>query len=221
MAATAAAAADGGSKDWTPFVLPALPYDRKALVPAGISEETINFHYGKHHAGYVTILNDLAKANPSLQKPLDDLIRTLEPGKPFNMAAQIWNHTFYWNSMAPNAGGSATGDIAKLIDRDFGSFDKFVAEFSTVAGGHFGSGWAWLVLTPEKKLKVVDSHDAQNPLSKNDGRGFKPILVCDVWEHAYYIDFRNARVDYIKAWWKTVNWKWANDRLSEALSAKL
>jgi Fe-Mn family superoxide dismutase len=203
----------------TYFTLPALPYARDALKPH-ISEETINFHYGKHHQGYVNILNDLAAKDSSLQKGLDDLVRGLDAGKPFNMAAQIWNHTFYWNSLSPNGGGKPTGDIAKLIDSSFGSFTAFQEKFSAEAAGHFGSGWAWLVLNKDGKLEVNGTHDAGNPLAKN-GSGSKPLLVCDVWEHAYYIDYRNARADYIKGWWSLVNWNWANDQLAAAAKSKM
>jgi len=194
------------------YELPPLPYARTALSPH-ISEELINFHYGKHHQAYVTNLNALAQTTESLRnRTYDDLVRNLEPGKPFNQAAQIWNHTFYWNSMSPTGGGNPTGEIAALINSSFGSFDNFKTQFSAEASGHFGSGWAWLVLLPDGKLSVLSTHDAGNPLAKNDGRG-KPILTCDVWEHAYYIDFRNARPDYIKAWWNVINWEFANKNL--------
>jgi len=203
--------------DFKTHTLPALPYARDALKPH-ISEELINFHYGKHHQAYVNNLNDLSKADNSLLQPVETLVKTLPPGKPFNQAAQIWNHTFYWNSLSPKGGGAPTGEIAKLIDSSFGSFDKFKEVFSLEAGGHFGSGWAWLILTPEKKLAVISTHDAGNPLSKNDNRG-QPILTCDFWEHAYYIDFKNARPDYIKAWWNLVNWNFANENIAIAMKS--
>jgi len=129
-----------------------------------------------------------------------------EDGKAFNCAAQIWNHDFYWNSMAPKSGGAPTGKIAEMIDADFGGFDNFKIQFNAAAGGHFGSGWAWLVMNREGKLQVIGTHDARNPMRD----GLKPILTCDVWEHAYYVDYRNARGKYIAAWWDLVNWKFAN-----------
>jgi len=215
MAATAAAPAAKDEKK--PFSLPPLPYAKDALQPH-ISAATLDFHYGKHHAGYVNILNDIAKTDAKLQgKTVDELVLTLEPGRPFNMAAQIWNHTFYWQSMSPSGGGEPKGAIAKAIDASFGSFQKFKDEFSAAAAGHFGSGWAWLVLDGSK-LKVVQTHDAGNPMSKQPATGGgqgKAIITCDVWEHAYYIDYKNARPDYVKAWWNLINWEFANKNLEQ------
>jgi len=191
------------------IVLEPLPYNKQALAPH-ISEETLNFHYDKHHAGYVTKLNGLIKDGPLANASLLELVMKGEGGV-FNCAAQTWNHTFYWKSMAQNAGGAPTGPIADKINADFGSFDTFKQQFSDVAAGHFGSGWAWLVLGSDNKLKVVGTHDAGNPLREGLG---KPLLTCDVWEHAYYIDYRNARPDYIKAWWSVVNWNFANENLA-------
>jgi len=207
------------------FQLPPLPWNRNALAPH-ISEETINFHYGKHHQAYVNNLNNFsndAVMGPLLKgKTIEELVRTLDAGKPFNNAAQVWNHDFYWKSMAANSGGTPSGEIAKAIDKSFGSFDKFRGDFTAEASGHFGSGWAWLVLDPkDKALKVVSTHDAGCPLSKIDGRGLKPLLTCDVWEHAYYIDFKNARADYVATWWKLVNWNFANEQLANALASKM
>jgi len=220
MAAPAAAAASGKADEKKkPFTLPPLPYPHNALEPH-ISAQTLQFHHGKHHQSYVNNLNDFAGKDATLAgKTVEDLVQTLEPGKPFNNAAQIWNHTFYWNSMAPSpqGGGNPTGNIAKEIDKHFGSFEKFKEEFSTAASGHFGSGWAWLVLDGGK-LKVVQTHDAGNPLSKGSATGGgqgKPILTCDVWEHAYYIDYKNARPEYIKAWWNVINWEFANANLEK------
>jgi len=208
MAAAAAPAA---------YTLPPLPYAKDALQPH-ISSATLEFHYGKHHAGYVNILNDIAKADAKIAgKSVEELVQTLEPGRPFNMAAQIWNHTFYWNSMSPKGGGAPTGAILKLINESFGSFDAFKTEFSAAAGGHFGSGWAWLVLDAGK-LKVVQTHDAGCPLSKQASTGGgigKPLLTCDVWEHAYYIDYKNARPEYVKAWWNLINWEFATQNLEK------
>ena len=189
------------------FELPDLPYAKDALAPH-ISKETLEYHYGKHHAGYVKKLNAAVEGDSSLAgKSLEDLIKT-KSGGVFNNAAQIWNHTFYWNSLSPNGGGEPTGAIKDAIDKSFGSFDAFKEKFSAEAKGHFGSGWAWLVKNGDK-LEIVSTHDAGNPLT--DGK--KPVLTCDVWEHAYYIDYRNARPDYVGAFWKLVNWDFANDNL--------
>merc|ERR1711974_81916 len=191
--------------------LPPLPYAKDALAPH-ISKETVEFHYGKHHAGYVTKLNAAVKGTDDEKKTLEDLVKHAKGGV-FNNAAQIWNHTFYWNSMSPKAGGEPTGAIKEHVAKSFGSFDKFKEEFSTVAGGHFGSGWAWLVVDPKAGgLKVLATHDAASPIRD----GLVPLLACDVWEHAYYIDYRNARPDYVKAWWSLVNWEWANKQLAAA-----
>lgn len=189
------------------FSLPALPYAQDALAPH-ISAETLSYHYGKHHQGYVNKLNAATEGKPEADKSLEDLIKTAEGGL-FNNAAQIWNHTFYWNSMSPNGGGEPTGAIADAIKRDFGDFASFKEKFSAAAGGHFGSGWAWLVKNGEGKLEIVDTHDAGCPLRD----GLTPILTCDVWEHAYYVDYRNARPEYIKAWWNLINWEFANKNL--------
>ena len=165
---------------------------------------------GKHHAGYVTKLNAAVKDNADLAaKSLDDLVLSAEGGV-YNNAAQIWNHTFYWKSLSPNGGGAPTGKVAEMITAQWGSFDDFKKEFSTVAGGHFGSGWAWLV-EKDGKLAIVGTHDAGNPL--RDGTG-KPILTIDVWEHAYYIDYRNARPQYLEAIWNLMNWEFANANLA-------
>lgn len=189
------------------FELPALPFSKDALAPH-ISQETLEYHHGKHHAGYVAKLNAAVEADGSLAgKSLEDLVRT-QKGGVFNNAAQIWNHTFYWNSLSPEGGGEPTGAIADAINEAFGSFGDFKTAFSNAAGGHFGSGWAWVVKDGDK-IAIVDTHDAGNPLTE----GKTPILTCDVWEHAYYIDYRNARPDYIKAWWNLVNWDFANKNL--------
>jgi Fe-Mn family superoxide dismutase len=191
-------------------VLPPLPYAHGALHPH-ISEETLKFHHGKHHQTYVDNLNKFVAPDSSLVgKTLGEIMKTAQPGPVFNNAAQVWNHSFYWKSMSPNGGGNPTGEIAGLIDRDFGSFDEFKAKYSAAASGHFASGWAWLVQGSDGKLKVVDTHDAGNPL--RDGAG-TPLLTCDVWEHAYYIDYRNARAKYVEAWWNVINWEFANENL--------
>eukprot|EP00163_Fabomonas_tropica_P026142 TRINITY_DN4697_c0_g1_i1.p1 TRINITY_DN4697_c0_g1~~TRINITY_DN4697_c0_g1_i1.p1 ORF type:complete len:204 (-),score=72.94 TRINITY_DN4697_c0_g1_i1:210-791(-) len=192
-----------------PFELPALPWAEDALESKGMSKETISYHYGKHHQGYVNKLNAATKGTKDENASLEDLIKTAEGGI-FNCAAQTWNHTFFWNSLSPNGGGEPTGAIADAIKRDFGSFEEFKAKFQASAAGHFGSGWAWLV-QKDGKLQVVSTHDAGNPL--RDGTG-TPILCCDVWEHAYYIDFRNNRGAYIDCWWSLVNWEFANKNLA-------
>ncbi|MEQ9079124.1 MAG: superoxide dismutase [Sandaracinaceae bacterium] len=189
------------------FTLPELPYAKDALAPH-ISKETLEFHYGKHHQGYVNKLNKAVEDDASLQgKSLEDLIKT-QKGGVFNNAAQVWNHTFYWNSLSPNGGGEPTGKIADAIKKSFGSFSDFKEQFSKAASGHFASGWAWVV-TSGDGLDIVDLHDAGNPLTM----GKTPVLTCDVWEHAYSIDYRNARPDYIAAWWNLVNWDHANSQL--------
>ena len=186
------------------FTLPPLPYDKTALAPH-ISGETLDYHYGKHHQAYVTNLNKLVEGKPEASKSLEEVILSSEGGV-FNNAAQIWNHTFYWHSMKPNGGGQPSGDLADAIARDFGSFDKFAEAFSNAAATQFGSGWAWLVLGKDKKLAVVKTPNADLPLK----HGQKALLTIDVWEHAYYIDFRNQRPKYIETFLKHLaNWDFA------------
>lgn len=192
------------------FILAALPYAMNELAPH-ISEETLQYHYGKHHQTYVVNLNKLVSADASLAGKSLNEIMLVAKGPVYNNAAQVWNHNFYWKSMAPKAGGEPTGAIAAAIDRDFGSFEEFKKQFSAAAVGHFASGWAWLVQTKEGKLSIVDTHDAGNPLK--DGTG-SPLLTCDVWEHAYYVDYRNARAKYVDAWWNVINWEFANHNLA-------
>ncbi len=190
------------------FTLPELPYAKDALAPH-ISAETLDFHHGKHHNAYVTKLNELVAADPSLAgKSLEDLIRTTSGGV-FNQAAQVWNHTFYWHSMKPGGGGEPTGAIAVGIMKAFGSFADFKTKFSAAAVGQFGSGWAWLVKNGSGALEIVATSNAGCPLTDNK----TPILTCDVWEHAYYIDYRNARPKYVETWWNLVNWDHANKNL--------
>jgi Fe-Mn family superoxide dismutase len=179
-----------------------------------ISKETIEFHYGKHHQTYVDNLNKFAEKDTSIGKhSLDELVKTAAPAGPiFNNAAQVWNHTFYWNSLSPNGGGKPTGPLAQQITKDFGSFEAFKEKFSQVATGHFASGWAWLVKTDDGKLKIVDTHDAGNPLRDRVG---KPLLTLDVWEHAYYIGYRNARAKYVESFWNVVNWDFASKNFSD------
>lgn len=184
-----------------------LPYERNALASKGISEETINFHYGKHHATYLTRLNDAIAKTESLQgKSLEELVKSTT-GPVFNNAAQVWNHNFYWNSLSPNGGGEPTGALADAINQAFGSFEAFKEKFSAAAAGQFGSGWAWLVKDATGALSIRTTGNAETPLTDSS---VTSLLTCDVWEHAYYVDFRNDRVAYIKAWWNLVNWDFAN-----------
>jgi Fe-Mn family superoxide dismutase len=193
------------------FSLPPLPYEKNALAPH-ISAETLDFHYGKHHQAYVTNLNKLLEGKPEASKSLEEIILSSEGGV-FNNAAQIWNHTFYWKSMKPNGGGHPTGDLADAIKRDFGSLEKFAEDFTAAATTQFGSGWAWLSLSKDKKLVVTKTPNADLPMK----HGEKALLTIDVWEHAYYIDYRNARPKYIETFLKSlVNWDFALENLKKA-----
>lgn len=185
------------------FELPPLPYGENRLVPY-ISAETLQFHYGKHHQTYVTNLNNLVVGTEFENMSLEDIIMKSSGGI-FNNAAQIWNHTFYWNSLAPNAGGAPTGDLAAAIEANFGSFEQFKEAFNKCAVTTFGSGWAWLVKNADGTLALVSTSNAGCPLTS----GQTPLLTCDVWEHAYYIDFRNSRPNYLEAFWALVNWEFA------------
>lgn len=185
------------------FELPALPYAKDALAPH-ISEETLEFHYGKHHQTYVTNLNNLVPGTEFDGLSLEEII-SKSSGGVFNNAAQIWNHTFYWNSLSPNGGGEPEGGLANAINRTFGSFEEFKAEFTKCAVTTFGSGWAWLVRNSDGSLALVSTSNAGCPLTE----GQTPLLTCDVWEHAYYIDYRNARPKYLEAFWALVNWDFA------------
>ena len=185
------------------FELPELPFAKNALAPH-ISEETLEFHYGKHHQTYVTNLNNLVTGTEFEGSSLEQII-SKSSGGIFNNAAQIWNHTFYWNSLSPNGGGEATGGLANAIDRTFGSFDEFKEQFTKCAVTTFGSGWAWLVKNADGSLALVSTSNAGCPLTE----GQTPLITCDVWEHAYYIDYRNARPKYLEAFWALVNWDFA------------
>ena len=180
--------------------LPPLPYAMDALAPH-ISKETLEFHYGKHHKTYVDNLNKLLPGTEFENLSLEDIVRKSSGGV-FNNAAQIWNHTFYWNCLAPNAGGKPTGALASAIDQAFGSFDTFKEKFSQTAVTTFGSGWGWLVKNASGGLELVSTSNAGCPLTG----GQTPLLTCDVWEHAYYIDYRNARPKYVESFWNLVNW---------------
>jgi superoxide dismutase, Fe-Mn family len=193
------------------FSLPPLPYDKNALAPH-ISAETLEFHHGKHHQAYVTNLNKLLEGKAEANKSLEEVILSSEGGV-FNNAAQVWNHTFYWGSMKPNGGGAPSGDLADAIKRDFGSVEEFAKKFSEAGATQFGSGWAWLVLNKDKKLEVTKTPNADLPLK----HGHKALLTMDVWEHAYYIDYRNARPKYIETFLKSlVNWDFALENLKKA-----
>ncbi|MDT7525535.1 MULTISPECIES: superoxide dismutase [Fe] [Idiomarinaceae] len=183
------------------FELPALPYAKDALEPH-ISAETIEYHYGKHHQTYVTKLNDAVAGTDLESQSLEDIIKSSKGGV-FNNAAQVWNHTFYWHCLSPNGGGEPTGAVADAINAAFGSFAKFKEEFSAQAAGNFGSGWTWLVKKADGSVAIVNTSNAETPLTD---ASVTPILTVDVWEHAYYIDYRNARPNYLNAFWNLVNW---------------
>ncbi|HEY2346444.1 MAG TPA: Fe-Mn family superoxide dismutase [Xanthomonadaceae bacterium] len=187
--------------------LPALPYARNALEPH-ISHETLDFHYGKHHQAYVDNLNKMIPGTEFADADLETIVKKSQGGM-FNNAAQIWNHTFYWNSLSPNGGGEPKGKLADAIVKAFGSFAAFKEEFTKVAIGTFGSGWAWLVQRGDGSLAIVSTSNAATPITGTD----KPLLTCDVWEHAYYIDYRNARAKYVEAFWNLVNWDFAMKKL--------
>ncbi|MBL6664518.1 MAG: superoxide dismutase [Rickettsiales bacterium] len=195
------------------FELPALPYAKNALEPH-ISENTLNFHYGKHHQAYVTKLNELVAGTELENKTLEDIIKitagdTSKAGI-FNNAAQVWNHTFYWNSMSPNGGGKPSGIVLEKIEESFGSYENFATEFKNAGATQFGSGWAWLVLE-NGKLTVTKTPNAETPLTTNA----KPLLTMDVWEHAYYLDFQNARPGYMDTFLnELVNWEFVEQNLS-------
>ncbi|MBI6547831.1 superoxide dismutase [Fe] [Xenorhabdus lircayensis] len=190
------------------FELPALPYAKDALEPH-ISAETLEYHYGKHHNAYVVNLNNLVKDTKFAGKSLEEIIKTSEGGI-FNNAAQVWNHTFYWHSLSPNGGGEPTGKVADVINSTFGSFAEFKQQFTDAALKNFGSGWTWLVKKTDGSLAIVNTSNAATPLTGED----KPVLTVDVWEHAYYIDYRNARPQYLEHFWALVNWKFVEENLA-------
>jgi len=187
--------------------LPPLPYPINALEPH-MSAETLQFHHGKHHKAYVEKLNKLIAGTQYEQKPLEEIVRSSQ-GPVFNNAAQTWNHTFFWNCLMPQAGGQPRGKLAQAIDASFGSFDAFKDKFTQTAVDLFGSGWTWLVQEQGGKLAIVPTSNADTPIA----RGVQPLLTCDVWEHAYYIDYRNARPDFLKAFWNLANWEFASSKL--------
>lgn len=183
------------------FSLPALPYAMNALAPH-ISEETLEYHYGKHHAAYVNNLNKLIPGTEYENLNLEEIIKKSKSGGIFNNAAQVWNHTFYWHCLSPKGGDEPTGKLADAITKAFGSFKEFQEQFTQAAITTFGSGWAWLVLDKDKNLKISSTSNAGTPMTE----GLQALMTCDVWEHAYYIDYRNARPEYLKAFWSLVNW---------------
>lgn len=183
------------------FELPPLPYSRDALTPI-LSEETLDYHYGKHHKAYVDNLNKLVPGTEFEGKSLDEIITHAKPGKIFNNAAQVWNHTFYWNCLTSERQNAPRGELATAIEKKFESLEKFKEQFTQCAIDTFGSGWAWLVKNKEGALEIVSTSNAGTPMT--DGK--KALLTCDVWEHAYYIDYRNARPKYVDSFWEIVNW---------------
>ncbi len=182
------------------FELPELPYPKDALSPH-ISAETLEYHHDKHHATYVANLNKLIEGTEYADLSLEEIIKKASGGL-FNNAAQVWNHTFYFECLSPTGGGAPTGAVAEAIDAAFGSFDAFKEQFSNTAVTTFGSGWAWLVKKGDGSFAIVSTSNAGNPMTDGD----TPLLACDVWEHAYYVDYRNARPKYVEAFWNLVNW---------------
>jgi len=191
------------------YELPALPYERDALAPH-ISAETIDFHYGKHHKTYVDKLNGMVPGTEFEGKSLEDIIKTSSGGV-FNNAAQVWNHTFYWNCLSPNGGGEPSGAVADAINAAFGSFSEFKEKFTASAIGNFGSGWTWLVKKSDGTVTILNTPNAETPLTDDS---LTPLLTVDVWEHAYYIDYRNARPSYMDAFWNLVNWDFVSQNFA-------
>lgn len=189
-----------------PIELPSLPYAMDALAPH-ISEETLQYHYGKHHKAYVTKLNAAITGTDQENASLEDLVKNASGGV-FNNAAQVWNHTFYWNCMKPNGGGEPSGDLADAINGAFGSFAQFKEKFTQTAATHFGSGWAWLAKNASGTLEIFSTSNADSPMTDNK----TALLTCDVWEHAYYIDTRNDRPKYIENFWQLVNWDFVSQQ---------
>lgn len=186
------------------FELPELPYEKNALEPH-ISAETLEYHHGKHHKAYVDKLNGMIEGTDKANQSLEEIIKSAEGGM-FNQAAQVWNHTFYWNSLSPNGGGEPTGELAEAINKAFGSFDQFKEKFKATAAGNFGSGWTWLVKNGDGSVEIVNTDDADTPIAHGKQT---PLLTVDVWEHAYYIDYRNARPKYLESIWNIINWDFA------------
>lgn len=190
--------------------LPELPYAKNALEPH-MSAETLEYHHGKHHRKYVDTLNELIPGSEFEDMPLEQIITTAGSGKIFNQAAQVWNHSFFWKCLSPEGGGAPGGELGEAIDTSFGSFDDFKSQFTDAAKELFGSGWVWLVKTGPDILSVEATKDAENPLV----HGNIALLTCDVWEHAFYIDYRNDKGSYMDGFWKLVNWEYVAARLAE------
>lgn len=195
--------------------LPELPYSLDALEPH-ISKETLSYHHGKHHAGYVKKLNKAVENNEFAGKTLEQIIATAK-GNIFNNAAQVWNHSFYWQCLSPDSTFDTASEISQAIVRDFSSLDEFKKSFTAASTSLFGSGWTWLVLNQKGRLEIVKTENADTPI----GHGQVPLLTCDVWEHAYYLDYKNARPDYLQAFWKLVNWKFVNKQYNATTDAAL
>lgn len=189
------------------FILPELPYAKNALAPQ-MSQETLEYHHGKHHHAYVNNLNNLIKGTRYENMTLEEIILSSE-GTIFNNAAQIWNHTFFWNSLSPKGGGAPTGLALSLINDQWENFEKFKEEFTKSAIANFGAGWTWLIKNKDGKLAIVNTSNAQTPLTTE----VTPLLTVDVWEHAYYIDYRNERPKFINAFWALINWDFVNKNL--------
>lgn len=194
--------------------LPDLPYSLDALEPY-ISKETLKYHHGKHHAGYIKKLNNAIEGTEYSDKSLEQIIATAE-GSVFNNAAQVWNHTFYWQCLGPAAAAEPQNEIGRAIERDFASLDDFKQRFTAAATSLFGSGWTWLVINQKGELEIVNTENADTPLRY----GQVPLLTCDVWEHAYYLDYQNARPDYLQAFWKLVNWEFVNTQFTATETGK-
>ena len=193
----------------TQHKLPELPYAKDALEPH-ISAETLDYHYGKHHATYVDKLNNMISGTEFETASLEEIIKNASGGI-FNNGAQVWNHTFYWNCLSPEGGGEPAGALGDAIKNTFGSFEEFKTKFSDSAANNFGSGWTWLVKNSAGELEIVNTSNAANPMTE----GKQPLLTCDVWEHAYYIDYRNARPKYVAAFWSLVNWNFVADNFGK------
>ena len=189
--------------------LPDLPYAKDALEPH-ISAETLDFHHGKHHQAYVTNLNNMIPGTEFENKSLEDIVKSAPAGGVFNNAAQVWNHTFYWNCLSPNGGGEPSGALADAINAAFGSFADFKEKFSASCVGNFGSGWTWLVKNDDGSVEILNTSNAGSALTS----GKTPLMTCDVWEHAYYVDYRNARPKYVEAFWNLVNWDFVSSNYS-------
>lgn len=194
--------------------LPELPYPLDALEPH-LSEQTLSYHYGKHHAAYVEKLNKAVEGTGFADKTLEETVAQAE-GAMFNNAAQAWNHAFYWQCLSPNGGGDPAGLLSDAIRRDFQSLDEFRKQFTEAATSLFGSGWTWLVANPDGTLEIVNTGNADTPVR----HGQTPLLTCDVWEHAYYLDYQNARPEYLRAFWNLVNWDFVGEQLAAAEAAR-